>query len=932
MFSNGQYMNRLKRSFSHLSLSLCFCACLVACKGSNPAELLVSAKDYIAKNDHTAAIIQLKNALQQKPDDSEARLLLGKSLLATGDAEGAESELRKALSGGQTQDAVVPALAEAMLTKQQFKKLEDAYGTTVLKEPASQASLLTSLASARMGLGQSARALETLDAALKVQPDHVPALVEKARFLAGGKRYGDALSLLETVLKLDPRHAVALKLKGDVLYYGQKQPDAALKAYQTALEHWPSFHDAQYSIVRVLLSQGKFDEAVDALNKLKKMAAQRPSTAFIEAQVAMARGDLRAAREAAQRVLKVSPDNALALELAGAIEYQANALIQAQPFLAKALRASPELTLARRMLVLSYLKTGQTEKAMSTLPTDLAQSNDAEMLAAAGQVYMVLGNQALAQTHFERASRLDPVDPSKKTSLALSRLMDGRAEQAFGELQDISTKDKGVVADMALVNALVQRRELDKALAAVLRLAAKRPGDPIPAMLHGQVLLLKGNIQAAQEVLGAALKATPAFFPAVKALAAIDVAQKKQDVAVRRVEAFLENEPKHVNALMYLAELQITSGVARDKTRALLSRAVEASPDDEAPRLMLIAFLLHGKEPKQALTIAQNAAAALPGSVAVLGALGQAQAAAGERNQALSTYGKLASVQPQSGLAYMRMAGIHAANNDLVQAALMMRKALEAEPDHLEAQHGLAKLALRNNSVPEAIALVKDIQRQRPKDPIGFVMEGDVHVHVKQYSPAVSAYASALEKAPAATGVATKLHSTYLVMGASMEAEKLATGWMLKHPRDAGFAFYMGERAMIEGRLSLAEKHYQVALSLQPSNPLILNNMAWVLGKMGRKEALGHVEKAAALAPDTPEILDTWSMVLAGQQQWAKAVELQRKAVELKPAATEFRLSLAKLQLQAGQKVAAKESLLVLRQLGSRYGKQAEVDALLKGL
>jgi Tfp pilus assembly protein PilF len=70
---------------------------LVGCGGEKPETMLaVRRRQYLAKNDHKAAAIQLKNALQQDPQLAEARFLLGQGAARGGDPTGAEVELRKA--------------------------------------------------------------------------------------------------------------------------------------------------------------------------------------------------------------------------------------------------------------------------------------------------------------------------------------------------------------------------------------------------------------------------------------------------------------------------------------------------------------------------------------------------------------------------------------------------------------------------------------------------------------------------------------------------------------------------------------------------------------------------------------------------------------------------------------------------------------------
>ena len=53
---------------------------LTACGGEKPETMVASARDYMAKNDYKAAVIQVKNALQENPDLAEARYILGVAL------------------------------------------------------------------------------------------------------------------------------------------------------------------------------------------------------------------------------------------------------------------------------------------------------------------------------------------------------------------------------------------------------------------------------------------------------------------------------------------------------------------------------------------------------------------------------------------------------------------------------------------------------------------------------------------------------------------------------------------------------------------------------------------------------------------------------------------------------------------------------------
>ena len=159
-------------------------ALIGGCGANSPEAMLTSAKDYLTKNDKKAAIIQLKNALQSSPNLAEARFLLGKALLETGDPSSAEKELRKALELNYPAEQVIPPLARTLFLLGQHQKLIDIFGTSDASTPEGRAELRTAIGEAYLALRNVEAAQTAFTAALAAQPKHVPAQIGQARIAA----------------------------------------------------------------------------------------------------------------------------------------------------------------------------------------------------------------------------------------------------------------------------------------------------------------------------------------------------------------------------------------------------------------------------------------------------------------------------------------------------------------------------------------------------------------------------------------------------------------------------------------------------------------------------------------------------------------------------------------------------------------------------
>lgn len=921
-----------RKSLRHSIFSVLLTALvLAACGGDKPENMLASAKDYLSKNDSKSAVIQLKNALQANPDLAEARFLLGKALLEEGNAAAAEVELGKAAELKHPADEVIPLQARTQLKLGQMKKIVDELAKAQLDSPEGKADLQTSVGQAYLAMGKPDAAQAAFEAALNAVPDFAPAFIGQARLKASKRDFTGALAVLDSVLEKSPKAFEALQFKGDI-FTVQGNPKGASEAYLKVLEIRPDYLPAHASLVSRYMEGGNLDEAGKQLESMRKVAPSHPQAIYLQAELLYRQKKFKEARDLLQQHLGRVPDSVPGLQLAGAIEYELQSYATAERYLLAALQKNPGLGMARRVLIITYLRSGQPDKALGVLQPILESiEKNSDMLALAGEVFMQNGDADKAGSYFAKASALDPENRNKQTSVALSHLVKGETETAYRELEKIASVDTGIKADMALIASQLKGGRFDQALKSIAALEKKQPENPLVPYLRGQALLGKKDIQAARGSFEQALAKNPAYFPAAASLASLDMADEKPEEARKRFENVVAKDPKNAQAWLALAELKARSGGKVDDVAALINKAIAANPVDASSRLALISLYLGAKDAKKAVSAAQDALGSLPDNPAILEAEGRALTAAENYNQALSSYGKLAALQPKSLLPHLRMAEVHLAAKDKDAAMQSLRKALAIKPDSIEVQRGIMMLDLDAGRSDAALATARKIQKQHPRNPAGYLLEGDVFVLKKSWREAASAYRNGI-KQTGATELAIKLHNVMLADNLAGESDKFADGWLKEHPKDFRFRLYLAESASARKDYASAVKHYRLLLDNQPNNPLLLNNQAWVMSQAGDPKAIEFAEKAYRIAPDQPSIMDTLGTLLVAKGETDRGLELMRKANALAPKEPMIRLNLVKALIKAGKKDEAKSELTELSALGEKFPAHAEVMDLLQGL
>jgi putative PEP-CTERM system TPR-repeat lipoprotein len=906
-------------------------ALAAGCGKDSPEKLVSSARDLIAKGDNKSAEIHLKNALQQQPELGEARYLLGLTLMTAGDYASAEKEFRRALEFKYPPGAVYPRLARAVAA-QDPKKLISEFAGVRLDDAAARAAVNTELGNAHLALAQVKEARAAFAAALADKPGDPTARIGEARIIAVDGNLDGAMKIVDEVLAQSPGMPEALMLKADI-HISRKEVDPAIAAMREVVQAQPLNAAARFTLAMMLLDARKFGEAAAEIEAMKKALPQDVRARYLEALLAFQQHEPAKAREPLQLVLKIAPDHGPSLVLAGAIEYQLGQFVAAEDYLRKAVGRMPQNTYARSVLAATYLRLGKPDKAEEVIEPGLRQApNDPQILRVAGEVALSHNDPKRAMAYYERAAAVSKSDAAVRARLGAVKLATGDTEGALKDLETASEMDAGAVqADLAIIAAHLSKREFDKALAVSDRIMQKQPKSPLPHTIRGGILVAKGDRKGARASFEKSLELQPDYLPAVRNLARMDIVDKQPAAARKRFESIVAKDPKNDLALLGLADAMAATGAKAPEVLAVVDRAVAANPTSVRARLAAINLRLQTKDPKGALAAAQSAAAALPENVQVVEALGRAQLAAGESQQAVSTYNKLAALMPQSPAPLILLGRAQAAAKDYDAAAQTLRKALAMQPSQMNALQQLMAVQIAAGKPEEALAEARALQKERPKDPAGWVLEGEVHIAQNKMIEAIGAYSEALKR-QSAPAIAIRLHALLSGANRAADADALAARWLKEHPKDAAMRLYLAERDLRRKDYRAASGRYRELLALQPENALVLNNLAWALEKQNDPGALGYAEKAYALAPNNAAIADTLGWMLVERGETKRGVELLAKASGAAPNALEIRMHYAKALIKAGDKPGARKELEAVAAAPGESPFKAEAAELLKKL
>lgn len=913
-----------------LGMALACGGALAQSDGGKAARFYEDALKRFERQDHIGAIVQLKNALQIDRNQLPARVLMGRAMLAKGEAANAELEFGEALRLGVNRAEVVVPLTQALAMQgKQMQVFEDARLQPTGLPAAVQLRLLLARASAYSDTGDLRNALRSIDEARRIDPGQWEVWVAEVPVRIRDRQFSEALAAAEQALKLKPDAAEAWYQKGSILHV-QGDVAAAMAQYERAIKLDEGHVEAQLASIGILLDQGRDSDTVALMSHLHSVVPGEPRAIYLRALLAERAGNAAAAKAALQQVtqiLDLQPIEALRyrpqmLLLNGMAHFGLNELAKAKPYLEVALRQQPNTPVAK-LLAQAYMAEPAMARAEELLENYLkARPGDGQAMLMLASAQMALGRHGKATTLMQAALRAKDA-PEFRTALGLSLLRSGQSADASGELQKAFKADpKQIFAGLALVNLYLRQGHQAKALAVADELTRGNPAAPGVFLVQGDAKLAARDAAGARRAFEQALKLAPGLLDAQLGLVRVDIADKALDAAGKRMKDILKGHERHIGALFEMAVLSEAAG-RPDEVVKWLSSAVEASGQKEArANFALAGWYLRQGQPPQALDAAKQLLAKLPEDLDALQLYAQAQAL---NNDAAGARSTLANASRRAGYAAPGLVAIarqQLSVSDPAGAAYSLDKALGSAPDDLNAQVLMSIAELQLGDAAKSELRARQIVQAHPKRAIGYTLLADVASSRGQHAAALEQLRRAHE-VEKSTQTLMRLFEQQAGRVSVKSAIELAEAWLRAQPKDLLVRKALGNALAGSGNYGAARKQYEAALTQQPSDTETLNNLANVLARLNDPGALQVAERAMARDPKNPVLVDTagWASHLAGDKD--RALLLLRDARLRDPGNPEIRYHLAVVLAQAGRKAEARDELEAAAKLGAFESSEA---------
>jgi len=548
--------------------------------------LTIAGEIALAKKDFAQASTYFEQAAQRNPDSAAIRTELGISRLAQGDS--------RAMADLQTAAGMEGAGSRAgtfiILSQLERKQFDAALASIAALEKKQGANPLTwnYRGAAYLGKQDTARARDSFEQALKLDPKFFPAAANLAQLDLNDNQPAAARRRFEGILKADPRHLNAMLALADL---GLRNGDE--KAYVSWLEKAASAHpqalQPRMALARYQLAKGDKNKALATAREAVNVQPDNPAAHDLLGTIQLALGDTTNALVSFRKVIERLPGKAAPLIKLATAQIVAKDLDGARKTLQDALRIQPDFLEAQLMLGGVEIQGARYDEALK-LAKQVQQQKPG---SPAG--FTLEGDTAFARKDypaslaaFERAQKLAPSGALLVRQLQVFNAIQ-RPEAGEKRLADwLSTHPQDASTRAALAESLIKRNQYKAAAEHYLILNKSNPNNLL-VLNNLAWSLSEAKDSRALGFAEQALKLKPDNPAVMDTLGWILVQQGQAERGVKLIQQALSKVPDAAEIHFHLAAAYAKAGDrahARQELKRLLGTGRDFPQEKQARDLL----------------------------------------------------------------------------------------------------------------------------------------------------------------------------------------------------------------------------------------------------------------------------------------------------------------------------------------------------------
>lgn len=898
-------------------------------RDSAAAEKYVAEADqFLAKNDLKSALVVLKNAKKANPTDGAISTKLGGVELRLNDLDGAQIDLKSALDHGGEKLTIIPLLGRAYFLQGKFAEVLQQFPEQDDAPLDIRVETLAVRANAQMGLNQIDGARASLTQAEKLKPASGALKFALANLDMRDRNYDSALKRVNDALEIEPS-ADAHYLKAQILII-KHDPAGAMAEANAAIALDPDHVGALIQRTQLLIDQGQDAKADADVKALLKIVPQLVPARYFQALLLSRAHDYGAADTILTKYtggFKAFPQGYL---LQAMVKLQLKQYEAAETAINAYLAPVPNDPRGRKFQAQILMGKGESPRAVKILQKLTDESpDDAEAFAMLGEAYGPANPQRSAEA-YAKAVKLAPDDPSALRGLALGELIGGQSGTGLDDLEKVTRlKPDDAESGAALAMAYIDRKRFADADKLIAELVKKRPDDPVIANMTGLSDVAQSRIQEARTAFEGVVKKFPDYIPSQLELAKVYESLGDRDRAKSLFEAILAKHPENVAALQGLSPLYVMRGQTAQLLE-LWKKSYRLQPDNIEIELGVIRAYIVNNDIEGALSAIRDMQVRQPKEPELYRVRAALEVQKGAFKEAIDSFQRVNELQPGNPGALRELALTQEKAGDIGGAIKTIAAARKLDPTSaMLALDEVGFIGLGNQE--KAIASARRFAALLPEEPAAQAVEGDYLMSRKLVDEALAAYQRAMQANPSLF-LAERISGASVTAGRPQDGEKILSDWVAAHPQDLPGRLALAAFFKSQKNYSAVREQYESLLKDLPDDPGILNNLAVTYQLVGDPRALDFARRAAAMAPDNPQVTDTLGWIMARKDNAPEGLKLLQRAHDLAPDDPDTDYHLAYVLNQTGKKADAQGLLKKALENTSAFESKGDAQALLSQL